>query len=92
MTTYPLSEPATIHAIDENGEVTGDVVGQGALEACADLVAGLPSGRQESVCIRMDAIDLAFGPTEIRDLIKFLREEDTGLSNSEIAEIRTSDA
>ncbi|MBC3940136.1 hypothetical protein [Sphingomonas albertensis] len=90
MTTYPLSEPATIYAVEACGDVTSDVVGRGTLEACMDIVAGLPSDQQKSVSIRMDALDLKFGPQEIGELQEFLRKETAGLSNGDITEIKTS--
>jgi len=43
------------------------------------------------VSIQMDAIDLRFGPKEIGDLLRFLREETPGLSNTEIAEVKTAE-
>ncbi len=90
MTTYPLSEPATIYAVEVCDDATSDVVGRGTLEACMDIVAGLSSDRQRSICIRMDALDLQFGPQEIGELQEFLREETAGLSNGDITEIKTS--
>ena len=90
MTTYPLSEPATIYAVEVCDDATSDVVGRGTLEACMDIVAGLSSDRQRSICIRMDALDLKFGPQEIGELQEFLREETAGLSNGDITEIKTS--
>ncbi|PZO75944.1 MAG: hypothetical protein DI640_03985 [Sphingomonas taxi] len=90
MTTYPLSEPATIYAVEACGDATSDVVGRGTLEACMDIVASLPADRQSSVSIRMDALDLKFGPQEIGELQEFLREETAGLSNGDITAIKTS--
>lgn len=90
MTTYPLSEPATIYAVEVCDDTMSDVVGRGTLEACMDIVASLPSDRQKSVSIRMDALDLKFGPQEIGELQEFLREETAGLSNGDITEIKTS--
>jgi hypothetical protein len=40
----------------------------------------------------MDDLDLRFGPEEISELLRFLREERPGLSNTEIAEIKDPDA
>ena len=91
MTTYPLSEPATIYAGDGSDDVTSDIVGQGTLEECADIVAGLSSDRRKSVSIRMDDLDMTFGSQDIGDLLQFLREESAGLSNNEITEIKSAD-
>ncbi|UZK67819.1 hypothetical protein [Sphingomonas sp. M1-B02] len=87
MTTYPLSEPATIRA-------TGapDALGRGTLEECTEVVAGLSPEMQKSASIEMDGLDLKFGPREIGELLRFLREENAGLSNNEITEIKTADS
>ena len=90
MTTYPLSEPATIYADEAAGDATSDVVGQGTLEECVDIVAALSADQQKSVSIRMDALNLKFGPLEIGELLRFLREESGGLSNKAITEIKTA--
>ena len=82
MTTYPLSEPATIYAAD-----TDDAVGQGTLAECAELIEGFPAQQRTSARIEMDDMELRFGPEEIAELLRFLREESAGLSNNEIAEI-----
>jgi hypothetical protein len=92
MTTYPLSEPATIYVVEGDGDAQLDVVGQGTLEECADSVASLASDRKVTVAIQMDDLDLRFGPEEISELLRFLREERPGLSNTEIAEIKDPDA
>jgi len=88
MTTYPLSEPATIYGGDVSDGAKPEVIGRGTLEACAEIVAGLSSDEQKSVSIRMDDLDLAFGPDEVGELLGFLRGESDGLSNTEIAEIK----
>ncbi len=90
MTTYPLSEPATIHAVEPSGDATSDVLGRGTLEECVDIVAGLSPDQQKSVAIKMDDLDLEFGPQEVDELLRLLREETPGLSNSEIVEIKTA--
>ena len=82
MTTYPLSEPATIYAAEGN-----DLVGQGSLADCAEIIEALPSQQQASVRIEMDDLELRFGPQEVGDLLRFLRDESAGLSNQEIAAI-----
>ncbi len=91
MTTYPLSEPATIHATEGADDAMSDVLGRGSLEDCAYIVAGLPSDRQKVVSIRMDALDIKFEAQEIAELLQFLRAEGGGLSNNEITEIKSTD-
>ena len=90
MTTYPLSEPATIYSVDASGAATSDVVGQGTLEDCVSIVAGLSADKQNSISIQMDDLDLQFGPEETGELQNFLREESAGLSNNEIVELKSS--
>ena len=85
MTTYPLSEPATIYADDGAGQKRA--AGKGSLAECADRLADFPPEQRKSARIEMDTIDLRFGPPEIEELLAFLREEDEGLSNQQIAEI-----
>lgn len=92
MTTYPLSEPATIYVVEGDGDAQSNVVGQGTLEECADIVADLAPDRKETVSIQMDDLDLRFGPEEVSELLRFLREESPGLSNTEIADIKDPDA
>ena len=91
MTTYPLSEPATIFGADPSDDVTAEAVGHGTLEECADTIADFSADRQKSAFIQMDDIDLKYGPREISELLRFLREETPGLSNTEIAELKRSD-
>lgn len=91
MTTYPLSELATIYSL-EGGKSQSDVVGQGTLEDCADIVADLAPDERKAISIQMDDLDLKFGPEEVGELLRFLRNESSGLSNTEIAEIKASDA
>ena len=90
MTTYPLSEPATIYAVDASGKVTSDVLGRGTLEDCTDIVAALSADRQRAISIQMDGLGLQFGPKEVGELLRFLHEEGAGLSNNEITEIKTT--
>ena len=92
MTTYPLSEMATIYAGTGDADAPSDVVGQATLEECANIVAGLPADRQKSVTIQMDDLDLRFGPEDVSELLQVLRDETAGLSNTEIAEIKDADA
>ena len=91
MTTYPLSEPATIYVAEPSGDATSEAVGQGTLEECVHIVADLPADRQKSVMIQMDDIDLSFGSRDISELLRFLREETPGLSDTEIAEVKSAD-
>ncbi len=90
MTTYPLSEPATIHDAVPSGDATSAVVGRGTLEECVDIVANFPADRQRSILIQMDEIDLRFGPEEIRELLEFLRAETPGISDLDIAEVKSA--
>lgn len=92
MTTYPLSEPATIYAVETSDDASPATVGRGTLKECADIVAGLSPDRQQSVAIHMDDLDIKFGPADIRELLQFLDEETSGLSNTEITEIKSPDA
>lgn len=86
MTTYPLSEPATIYA-DEGG---ADVLGTGTLAECADIVRGLSEQDRSSAAIKMDDLALTYGPAEVSELMQFLQNEDEGLSNKDIADIAGS--
>ncbi len=91
MTTYPLSEPATIYAPEEAGARRDGVVGQGTLAECADLVEGFSPQGRKSARIEMDALELRFGPQDIDELLRFLRDESAGLSNQEISAIADPD-
>ena len=91
MTTYPLSEPATIYSVDASGDVTSDALGQGTLEDCVEIIAGLSTDRQKAISIRMDGLALTFGPKEFGELLHFLHEEDAGLSNNEIIDIKSTE-
>ncbi len=92
MTTYPLSELATIYGVEKNGDAQTNVVGQGTLAECAEIVADLAPDRKTAVSSQMENLDLRFEPEEVSELLRFLREESLGLSSSEIAEIKASDA
>ena len=87
MTTYPLSEPATIYTAEDNGAGQGDPVRQGTLAECAEIITGFSPGQRSSARIEMDELDLRFGPREIDELLRFLRDESAGLSNHDIAAI-----
>jgi hypothetical protein len=91
MTTYPLSEAATIYAIEGDTEAMSDVLGQGTLADCVDVVAAMSPDEQTSIFIQMDDLGLRFDPPEVAELLRFLREESAGLSNNEIADITTGD-
>ncbi|WP_028966327.1 hypothetical protein [Sphingomonas phyllosphaerae] len=86
MTTYPLSEPATIYG-DEGG---AEVLGKGTLAECADIVRGLSDEARSSAAIKMDDLPLTYGPAEVSELVHFLRNEDEGLSDRDIADIAGS--
>lgn len=92
MTTYPLSEPATIYNLEGDSDAPSEVVGQGTLAECAEIVDDLASDKKGKVSIKMDDLDLRFGPEEVSELLRFLREESSGLSNTEIADIKDPDA
>ncbi|MEG3163883.1 hypothetical protein U1701_04685 [Sphingomonas sp. PB2P19] len=87
MTTYPLSEPATIHG----GDAQDGASGRGTLADCVEILQGLPDAKRASASIVMDELDLRFGPGEIDELLRFLHEESAGLSNNEISAIADSD-
>ncbi|WP_380784772.1 hypothetical protein [Sphingomonas sp. R86521] len=90
MTTYPLSEPATIYAAEEATEQDG-VAGRGTLADCVEIIEGFPAEKRASARIEMDDLDLRFGPRDVDDLLRFLRDEDAGLSNQDIAAIENPD-
>lgn len=92
MTTYPLSEPATIYISGGNDDDRPKVIGQGTLAECASIVSDLAPDRGKSASIQMDDLDLRFGPKEVIELLRFLREESSGLSNAEISDIKDPDA
>jgi len=87
MTTYPLSEPATVYAADDNGKATSAVLSKGTLSECAAFIEAMPHDERFSTAIKMDALDISFGPADVDDLLRYLRDEDEGLSNKDIADI-----
>jgi hypothetical protein len=91
MTTYPLSEPATIYSVDTSGDMTSEVLGRGTLENCTAIVVGLSADQRKAISIKMDGLSLQFGPREVDELLRFLREEAAGLSNNEITEIKSTE-
>jgi hypothetical protein len=91
MTTYPLSELATIYAADDDSSQPDVVLGRGTLAECVDIIEGLPSEKRNAARIEMDGLDLRYGREEVEELIQFLRDESTGLSNQEISAIAEQD-
>ena len=75
MTTYPLSEPATIYRTDTSGGERKSVA-RGSLADCADILAGWSSEDRATVEIEVDDMALRYGSDEIEELLQFLREED----------------
>lgn len=90
MTTYPLSEPATVYVAEEGAE-QDRVAGRGTLTHCVEIIEGFPAEKRAAARIEMDDLDLRFGPREVEDLLRFLRDEDAGLSNQDIAAIEDPD-
>ncbi|TGX55999.1 hypothetical protein E5A73_02485 [Sphingomonas gei] len=86
-----MSEPATIYAADGDGAKREGVAGQGSLAECAEIVEGFSPERRASARIEMDALELRFGPQEIDELLRFLRDESAGLSSQEISAIADPD-
>lgn len=86
MTTYPLSEPATIYASDDQS----DILGEGTLAECAEIVRGLADDDRSTATIKMDDLELTYGRADIDELVQFLDDEDDGLSNKEIVDIAGS--
>jgi hypothetical protein len=91
MTTYPLSELATIYVATGDDAELGEVVGRGTLAECAEIVQGYGSQQRSAARIEMDELDLRFGPREIEELLLFLRDESAGLTNQEISAIPDPD-
>lgn len=87
MTTYPLSEPATMY--DDARE---DAAVRGTLAECAEILQRSTAQERKSTRIEMDDVDLKFGPDEIDDLLLYLREESAGLSNLEISAIKDAES
>lgn len=77
MTTYPLSEPATIYrTADQSEGAARDVVARGSLSDCAEILENWSSNDRASVEIEIDDMSLRYGADEIEELLTFLREED----------------
>jgi hypothetical protein len=78
MTTYPLSEPATIYRTAEPNQAdgqSGDVVAQGSLADCAEILEGWSPADRATARVEVNDMDLRYGPGEIEELLTFLREE-----------------
>jgi len=88
MTTYPLSEPASIVAAAASNDADPADIERGTLEECVAIVATLSPDRQRAIAIRMDNLDLEFGPDEISELLQYLGAEKPGLSDTQIAGIK----
>lgn len=88
MTTYPLSEAATVHVGADDQD---HVHGRGTLEECVGLVGDLSPADRRLVRISMDSLPLEFGPREVNELVCFLAGEEAGLSNRDIAQIPEPD-
>lgn len=87
MTTYPLSEPATAYVSDDDGKPTSQPLFQGTLSECVAILEDMPEDERASASITMDALDLNYDPSEVDELIRYLRDEEPGLSNQEIADV-----
>ncbi len=88
MTTYPLSEPASIVPVAASNDDGPTEFGRGTLEECVAIVAAQSADRQRAMSIRMDNLDLEFGPDEIGELLQYLGAEKPGLSDTQIADIK----
>lgn len=88
MTTYPLSEAATVHV---GGDDDARVAGRGTLEECVGLIERLSLEDRQQVRISMDDLTLEYGPREVGELADFLGSEGAGLSNNDIAGIPDPD-
>ena len=93
MTTYALSEPATIRRIAGADSAAGqtDVVARGSLSDCADILETWSEEERATVHIDIDDMALSYGSKEIDQLLEFLRSESAGLSNQEISAIADTD-
>jgi hypothetical protein len=94
MTTYPLSEPATIRRTARDGNAlsqTDEVVGHGSLARCADLLQKLSTEERSSLRIDVDDMKLRYGAEEIEELLIYLRDESGGLSDRQISKLTDPD-
>ncbi len=83
MTTYPLSEPASIVPVTASGDADPADTGRGRLEECVAIVAAQSADRQRAMSIRMDSLDLEFGPDEIGELLQYLGAETGALGHAD---------
>lgn len=92
MTTYPLSEPATIRRTQSDEKHSNDeVVGQGSLADCAEMLEKLSADERSPLRVDVDDMELSYGSEEVEQLLQHLRDESAGLSDKEIAEIGDPD-
>lgn len=76
MTTYPLSEPATIYRkANQTGDAVRDIVARGSLSDCAEFLYSWSETDRVFIDIEIDDMALLYGPNEIEELLAFLREE-----------------
>lgn len=78
MTTYPLSEPATIYrpGKDQSADAApSDIVARGTLSDCAEILEKWSVDDRAAVRIDMDDLGLRYGPDEIEELMQFLAAE-----------------
>ena len=77
MTTYPLSEPATIYrkAGHDGPDTERAIVARGSLSDCAEILEDWSEADRAAVEIEIDDMSLRYGPQEIEELLAFLREE-----------------
>ena len=90
MTTYPLSEPATIRRNAGGVKASNgndEVIGRGSLADCADILEATSAEERSSLQIDIDDMGLHYGPKEIEELLTYFRDESAGLSNHEISDI-----
>ena len=81
MTTYPLSEPATAYRGEEQGAASNqnkDIVAQGTLSDCVEVLEGWSKEDRASVRIDIDGMNLRYGPDEVEELLEYLRQEGKG--------------
>lgn len=88
MTTYPLSEPATMYRSAPNDigdDMVDDVVARAALSDCVDVLKEWSPQDRATVYIQIDNLDLRYGPEEIEELLAFLRQEAESVRPNETA-------
>ena len=75
MTTYPLSEAATIYRLTNASSDTQEVVARGTLSECAELLEGWSTAERASSEIAVDQMNLRYGSEDVEELLEFLRRE-----------------